>query len=257
MNWNVAVYEQFASERARPFLDLVGRIPDGPVRSVVDLGCGTGEMTRLLVERWPEAVVLGVDSSPEMLAAARPRAIPGRLHFEPGDAGRFQPAAPVDVLISNATLHWLPDHERLIPRLAGCVGRGGTLAIQMPGNFDAPSHTLMRAVAADGPWAQALAAVLRPDPVQPLAFYAETLLGLGFSVDAWETTYLHVLHGADPVLAWVRGTALRPVLGALGPDQAAAFVARYAERLRAAYPAGPAGTLFPFRRVFFVARRTS
>src|SRR5215468_1441278 len=135
MHWNVAVYEQFSSERARPFLDLVARIPDGRVTSVVDLGCGTGEMTRLLAERWPQAVVLGVDNSPEMLAAARPRSIPGRLSFEAGDAGRFHPAAPVDVLVSNATLHWLPNHEHLIPRLADCVAPGGTLAIQMPGNF--------------------------------------------------------------------------------------------------------------------------
>jgi trans-aconitate 2-methyltransferase len=255
MHWNVSVYEEFASERARPFLDLLGRVPDGRVESAVDLGCGTGEMTRLLAERWPGAVVLGVDNSPEMLAAARPRAIPGRLSFEPGDAGRFRPAAPVDLLLSNAALHWVPRHDALVPRLAQAVAPGGVLAVQMPANFDAPSHALLRAVAADGPWADKLAGVLAPEPVLPLAAYVDQLLGLGFTVDAWETTYVHILGGDDPVLGWVRGTALRPVLDALGPDESAAFVERYGARLRAAYPAGPRGTLFPFRRIFFVARR--
>src|SRR5258708_37261336 len=121
MHWNVSVYEQFAGERARPFIDLLARVSDGRVETVVDLGCGTGEMPRLLADRWPGAVVLGVDNSPEMLAAARPRALPGRLSFEPGDAGRFRPAAPVDLLVSNAVLHWVAHHETLVPRLAGAV----------------------------------------------------------------------------------------------------------------------------------------
>jgi trans-aconitate 2-methyltransferase len=255
MAWDVAVYERFAGERARPFLDLVARVPDGPVASVVDLGCGTGELTRLLLDRWPAAFVLGIDNSAAMLAAARPRALAGRLAFEAGDAGRFQPATPVDRLISNAVLHWVPDHDALIPRLAGAVAPGGVLAVQMPANFDAPSHQLMRAVAADGPWAPKLARVIAAEPVRPLGFYVETLCGLGLAVDGWETTYLHQLAGPDPVLGWVRGTALRPVLDALDPDESAAFVARYGAELRAAYPPGRHGTLFPFRRIFFVARR--
>ncbi len=255
MRWNVPQYEKFAGERARPFFDLVGRVPDGDVKSVVDLGCGTGELTATLAERWPDAHVLGVDNSPDMLAAARPRAIPGRLQFEPGDAGRFRPA-PVDRLISNAVLHWVPHHETLFPRLAGAIAPGGTLAVQMPGNFDSPSHTILRRVAGQEPWAEKLVGKVQAVYVQPVAYYARMLLELGFSVDAWETTYVHVLSGADPVLQWVKGTSLRPVLGALGPDETEAFLARCAAELAQAYPAMPDGrTLFPFRRIFVVAQR--
>lgn len=257
MHWNVTEYERFSDERARPFHDLVDRIPTaGAVASVVDLGCGTGELTRTLCDRFPQAVILGVDNSPEMLTAARARGIPGRLQFEAGDAGRFRASSPVNVLVSNAALQWVPDHERLVPQLAAAVAPGGFLAVQMPSNFDAPSHTLLYETAAEAPWADTLAPVLRVPPVRPIGFYVETLLGLGFSVDAWETTYIHVLRGEDAVLGWTRGTALRPVLDALDPATAEAFVARYAAKLRAAYPslAGEAGTLFPFRRIFFVAR---
>jgi trans-aconitate 2-methyltransferase len=255
MRWNVAQYEKFAGERARPFFDLVGRVPDGKVASVIDLGCGTGELTVTLAERWPEAHVLGVDNSPDMLAAARPRAIPGRLQFEPGDAARFRPA-PVDRIISNAVLHWVPDHATLFPRLAAAVAPGGALAVQMPANFDSPSHTVARAIAADGPWADKLVGKVQPVHVEPVETYARMLLDLGFVVDAWETTYLHVLAGADPVVQWIKGTALRPVLNALGPDETEAFLARCAAGLAAAYPPGPDGrTLFPFRRMFIVAVR--
>jgi trans-aconitate 2-methyltransferase len=257
MHWNVSEYERFSGERSRPFHDLIARVPPGTAASVVDLGCGTGELTRTLCDRFPEAVVLGVDNSPEMLAAARARAIPGKLQFEAGDAGRFRASSPVDVLVSNAALHWVPDHARLVPQLAASVAPGGFLAVQLPASFDAPSHTLLAETAAEAPWADRLAPVLREPPVRPLGFYVEILLGLGFTVDAWETTYVHILGGADPVLGWTRGTALRPVLETLDHDAAEAFLARYAARLRAAYPplATEAGTLFPFRRIFFVARR--
>jgi len=262
MHWNVTDYERFHDERARPFFDLVARIPPVTARSVVDLGCGTGALTSTLLDRFPGAVVLGVDNSPEMLTAARSRAVAGRLQFEAGDAGRFRPAAPIDVLVSNAALHWVPDHDKLLPRLAEVVAPGGVLAVQMPFNFDAPSHTLLYETAAEGPWADALARVQRDPPVRPLGFYAETLIRLGFTVDGWETTYLHVFRGADPVLGWVRGTALRPVLDTLDAEAAAAFIAAYAAKLRAAYPALENGkengediTLFPFRRMFFVARK--
>lgn len=257
MSWNVAEYERFSAERARPFFDLVSRIPNAAIRSVVDLGCGTGELTRALAERWPGAVVLGLDNSPEMLTAARPRAIPGRLQFEPGDAGRFHPAAPVDCLVANAVLQWLPDHDTLIPALAAMLAPDGTLAVQMPANFDAPSHTLLRTVASNGPWADRLRATLRAEPVQPLPVYTDLLLRLGLHVEAWETTYHHLLDGEDAVLNWVRGTALRPVLGVLEPSERADFEARYGAALRAAYPRTAHGTWFPFRRIFFVARRVS
>jgi trans-aconitate 2-methyltransferase len=255
MRWNVPQYEKFAGERARPFFDLVGRVPDGKVDSVVDLGCGTGELTLALAERWPDAHVLGVDNSPDMLAAARPRAIPGRLQFEPGDAGRFRPA-PVDRLISNAVLHWIPNHHELFPRLAAAIAPGGALAVQMPTNHDAPSHMVLRQVAAEGPWVAKLEGKVQRIYVQPLAFYARILLELGFTVDAWETTYLHILSGPDPVLQWVKGTTLRPVLAALDATETEAYLARCAVELAAAYPPGPDGrTLFPFRRLFVVAQR--
>jgi len=256
MHWNVPEYERFRDERSRPFFDLVERIPPGERKSVVDLGCGTGELTQSLCKRFAGAVVLGVDNSPEMLAAARARAIPGRLQFEAGDAGRFRPSSPVEIIVSNAALQWLPDHERLIAGLAAAVAPGGVLAVQMPANFGAPSHLLLRETAAEAPWADALAGVVREEPVKPLGFYVATLIGLGFAVDAWETTYIHVLAGADPVLGWVRGTALRPVLQALDAAAGDAFAARYGAKLRAAYPSVAGnGTLFPFRRIFFVARR--
>src|SRR5262249_37190486 len=194
MRWNVPQYEMIAGERARPFFDLLGRVPDGEVKAVIDLGCGTGEMTAALAERWPEAHVLGVDNSPDMLAAARPRAIPGRLQFEPGDAARFRPS-PVDRFISNAVLHWVPDHANLFPRLAAAVAPGGTIAIQMPANFDSPSHTIPRALADDDRWGDKLHGKVQPVYVQPLEHYARTFLDLGFTVDAWDTTYLHVLRG--------------------------------------------------------------
>jgi trans-aconitate 2-methyltransferase len=256
MHWNVSDYERFRNERARPFFDLIDRLPTGPYHSIIDLGCGTGELTRALAERYSGAVVLGVDNSPEMLAAARPRGIPGRLQFEAGDAARFRPAYPVDLIVSNATLQWVPDHAEVVPRLANAVGKNGVLAVQMPANFDAPSHALLRETAAEPAWADELRGVVRPEPVAPLTFYVDILTDLGFSVDAWETTYIHILTGPDPVLGWVRGTALRPVLDALDAHSAEAFVERYAEKLRAAYRAGRrGGTLFPFRRIFFIARR--
>lgn len=256
MHWNVTEYERFRGERARPFFDLVDRLPPGPYHSIIDLGSGTGELTRVLAERYTSAVVLGVDNSPEMLAAARPRGIPGRLQFEAGDAARFRPPYPVDLIVSNATLQWVPDHTEVIPRLANAVGSKGVLAVQMPGNFDAPSHVLLRETAAEPAWAPRLAGLIRAEPVATLTFYVDILTDLGFSVDAWETTYTHILTGPDPVLGWVRGTALRPVLDALDHHSAEAFVERYAEKLSDAYRAGRrGGTLFPFRRIFFIARR--
>jgi trans-aconitate 2-methyltransferase len=248
--WNVAQYERYRGERGRPFLDLLGRVNAGSVGRAVDLGSGTGELTALLLERWPSAHVLGVDSSEAMLAAARPRSVPGKLEFVAGDASTWRPDAPCDLIFSNALLQWVPDHDALIPRLAGALASGGTLAVQMPGNFDAPSHVILDQVLVD----RGLTHLRRTPPVKPVSWYAETLLGLGMTVDAWETTYMHVLHGEDPVLEWVKGTALTPILGNLDGDAKAGFLADYSARLRDAYPRGAQGkTLFPFRRIFFVA----
>jgi trans-aconitate 2-methyltransferase len=189
-----------------------------------------------------------------MIAAAP--AAPG-ISFRVGDVRSFDPAG-FDVIVSNATLQWVPTHRDLLARWAAALPRGGWLAFQVPGNFDAPSHTALHDLAASPEWAPALAGVLRTEaPVDRPAAYAALLLGAGLRVDAWETTYLHVLPGADAVLDWMRGTALRPVLQALPAGSYARFEEQLGARLREAYPPGPHGTLFPFRRIFAVATRAA
>jgi trans-aconitate 2-methyltransferase len=254
MPWDPEQYVRYADERGRPFHDLLARVAMSEPRRVVDLGCGPGTLTATLAERWPSAIVEGVDSSPEMIAAAAPLAH-DRLRFRLGDVAAWMPPPDCDVVVSNATLQWVPTHRALLASWAAALPAGGWLAFQVPGNFASPSHTELRAVAAQPRWASALADVLRPDPVGTVEEYATLLLGCGLDVDVWESTYLHVLSGRDAVLEWMRGTALRPVLAALSPDDGAAFEAELGERLRAAYPATSHGTLFPFRRLFAVARR--
>lgn len=265
--WDPERYGRFAAERARPFHDLLARVGGPPPRSVVDLGCGPGTLTRGLLERWPDAHVVGVDSSPEMVARARrlagdPRT-GARLRVVEADVRSWTPDAPVDVVVTNALLQWVPGHAALLAEWAGWLAPGGRLALQVPGNFDAPSHALLRRVARRPDYAPHLQGVLRgAESVLDAAGYAEVLAGAGCLPDAWETTYLHLLdpegeHGDDAVLAWVRGTALRPVLDALDavPDLREKFVAEYGALLREAYPRRPWGTPLPFRRVFAVARR--
>ena len=251
--WNPGTYLQFADERGRPFADLLARVGAEDPARVVDLGCGPGQLTATLAQRWPGADVLGVDSSPAMVARAQEHAS-GRLRFVEGDVATWAPADPVDVLVSNATLQWVPEHRALLPRLLGAVRPGGWLAFQVPGNFRAASHTLLRDLAADPRYADATSDVARPSSADP-AEYLGDLTALGCTVDAWETTYLHVLSGPDAVFRWISGTGARPVLQALDPDRRAAFEAEYRARLATAYPEGPAGTLLPFRRVFVVAHR--
>ncbi len=255
-SWVPVQYGRYAGERARPFTDLMARVEVEAPRLVVDLGCGTGALTASLAERWPGAEVLGVDSSPAMLERAAPLAST-RLRFEHADVARWRPAAPVDVLVTNATLQWVPGHLDLLRRWVGALADGGVLALQVPANFDAPSHRLMREVAESPEFAPHLAGVLRgSESVAEPPQYAELLAEAGCAVDVWQTTYLHVLPGEDAVLEWVRGTGLRPVLDALDPDASRAFVDRYAARLRTAYPRRPWGTLLPFRRIFAVATRS-
>ncbi len=255
MRWDPGQYARFSDERSRPFLDLVGRIGAATARRVVDVGCGPGSLTALLAHRWPDASVEGIDSSAEMIAVAAPLA-GERLSFRVGDASTWQPPDDVDVIVSNATLQWVPDHFALLARWAASLRRGGWLAFQVPGNFDSPSHVLMRSLAETPRWAQPLAGVLRHhDAVAEPDRYARLMLDAGLSVDVWETTYLHVLPGDDPVLEWVRGTGLRPVLGALPPLEAAEFEQAYVAMLRHAYPQTAHGTIFPFRRVFAVGHR--
>jgi len=253
MRWDPQQYGRFADERARPFLDLVNRIGASAPRRVVDLGCGSGELTARLAERWPDAVVEGIDSSAEMVAAATPGA---RLTFRVGQIESWTPPPDADVVVSNAALHWVPTHHDLVSRWAAALPIGGWLAFQVPGNFGSFSHTLMRSLAESRRWASSLMGILpRDEVVGTPEQYAGSLLGSGLTADVWETTYLHVLRGPDPVLEWLRGTALRPVMAALPADSYALFEQELAAQLRAAYPQTQYGTLFPFRRIFAVGTK--
>jgi trans-aconitate 2-methyltransferase len=232
-------------------------------RVVVDLGCGNGPLTLSLAERWPEARVVGVDHSPQMLEAARALDPAGRVEWVESDVAQWDPttlgAAP-DVILTNATLQWIPGHSQLLTRWASALAAGGWLAMQVPGNLDAPSHALMREVAEGHPAADRLRPALERLAVEAPAVYVELLGSVGLEVDGWETTYQHVLdpqaRQANPVLEWVRGTGLRPVLEALtDADERDVFLADYDARLRAAYPRTPMGVIFPFRRIFVVAHR--
>lgn len=254
MRWDPAQYERYADERARPFVDLLSRVGATAPRRVVDIGCGTGAMTALLASRWPQAGVEGIDSSAEMIERAAEVA-GHRLSFRLGDAADWRPADDVDVVISNATLQWVPGHADLLRRWAGELAAGGWLAIQVPANFDAPSHAVLREMASSPRWRDQLAGVLdHHDEIRPVREYAALLLDAGMDADVWETTYVHNLPGDDPVVSWMRGTGLRPVLSRLG-DDAAPFVREYADLMRSAYPPTRHGTLFPFRRIFAVGHR--
>lgn len=261
--WDPGQYLRFASERFRPFFDLTGRIQAEDPAAVADLGCGTGELTLALQRRWPRARVLGLDSSPEMIEAAR------RLVADepsgPGTASRprlvhedvrtWRPDGRVDVIVSNAVLQWVPGHQELIARWAGWLPPGGWLAFQVPANFNQPSQIILRELAGSPRYRGELAGVLLSRQVADPAEYLDQLTRLGCEVDAWETTYLPVLQGRDPVVEWYRGSGLRPVLAALTPDRAEEFIGEYTRRTNQAYPRRPYGTVMPFRRVFVVAHR--
>ena len=255
MEWDPGQYWRFGDERSRPFFDLVGRIGAESPRLVVDLGCGSGELTASLADRWPGATVRGLDSSETMIERAQAHAA-DRLSFDIGDVAAWRMDPAVDVLISNATLQWVPRHRELIEQWAEIASPGSWLAWQVPGNFGAPSHGLMRELAASPAWADKLEGVLRhEDAVAEPAEYLAMLQAAGFAAEAWETTYLHTLQGPDPVLQWVRGTALRPVLAALDEDDARRFEREYAALLLEAYPPDEHGTIFQFRRLFCVGRK--
>jgi trans-aconitate 2-methyltransferase len=258
--WDPTSYLRFAGERARPFAELMSRVGADAPRVVVDLGCGDGSVTATLAQRWPSAHVTGVDSSPSMLQAAAAHAVPGRLDFIAGDLRDWRPAGPVDVLVSNAALHWVPGHGELVSRWAGELAAGGWLALQVPGNQGAPTHALLAELITAPRWAGQPApgddSVLEPAAVLDPTGYLDVLTAAGLTGDVWETTYLHVLTGEDPVLRWVSGTVLRPVLARLPPADAEELTAEYAAALRAAYPARADGTtVLPFRRLFAVGHR--
>jgi trans-aconitate 2-methyltransferase len=249
--WDPERYLTYADQRGRPFVELLARIGAAEPATVVDLGCGPGNLTALLVERWPDARVVGLDSSAEMVERAR--ATTPAVEFEVGDLRRWvSEPQRVEVLVSNATLQWVPGHLELLPALVGCVAPGGWLAFQVPGNFEEPSHTIRRDLAAEAPYDVHTRGVAVPTSHDP-ADYLEALQRLGCQVDAWETTYLHVLEGEDPVFTWVSGTGARPTLQALPGDLRPGFEEEFKRRLRAAYPARDGRVVLPFRRVFAVA----
>ena len=261
MPWNPAQYLQFEGERLRPALDLLARVPLENPRSIIDLGCGSGNVTRLLGERWPDAQIVGVDSSPSMLQQAR-AATGGdpRITFVAADLTHWQPEAPVDLVYSNAALHWLPDHAALFARVAAMVAPRGALAVQMPDNFRAPSHTLIADLARNERWRKQLAAIVREPPVATAEAYFGWLAPLMSAVDIWLTEYLQVLarrnDGEHPVAAWTKGTWLVPFLELLDEQERAEFLRDYMQQLAHHYPARPDGrTLFPFRRLFVIATR--
>ena len=254
MRWEPEAYLQFADERARPFHDLMARVRAEAPEAVIDLGCGPGTLTRLLAERWPAALVTGVASSAERVARAEP--VPGRLDFAVGDLREWAPDRPVDVLVSNATLQWVPGHLELLPHLAGHLAPGGWLAVQVPGNFAERTHTAIAEVSARPPWRERLAAAplewpASEEPATYLAALAEHVTHL----DVWETTYLQVLRGPDPVVSWMTGTGLRPVLSRLDAEEQEQFLEAYRSLVADAYPQRPWGTVLPYRRIFLVARR--
>jgi trans-aconitate 2-methyltransferase len=252
--WDPKQYLQFGAERLRPAIDLLARIPVESPGSVCDLGCGPGTATALLAARWPKARVTGVDSSPAMLEKAR-GLYPG-ISWREDNLETWTPDQPADVLFSNAALHWIDRHESLLPRLAGFLSPEGVLAVQIPFNFEAPIHTSVDDTIRDGPFRERLEPCLHPWPVMEAARYYEILRSAAATLDIWETTYVHVLEGEDPVVEWLKGTALRPVLDRLSTAEGESFLDAYRQRIRTHYPPEKDGkTLLPFRRIFIVATR--
>lgn len=253
-SWDPSQYLKFADERVRPALDLLARIPVDTPETVIDLGCGAGTLVPLLLERWPRARLLGVDNSPEMLARAR--ADHPQVNFVRADIAAWRAPWPVDVLFSNAALHWLPAHDTVICGLLSDVQPGGWLALQMPRNFGAPSHTCVADTIAQGPWRARLEPHLRREPVAEPRHYWRLLHDGCARLEIWESDYLQVLEGDNPVAEFTRGSWLRQFLDRLEEPERSAFEAGYRARVKAAYPPEADGrTLFPFRRLFIVAQR--
>jgi len=253
--WDARTYERYADERSRPFSDLLARVGVISPAEIIDLGCGTGSGLADMARRWPAARLVGVDASADMLAAAETElGALAEVTLVRAEAQIWAPETAADLVVSNALLQWIPHHAQLLSRMARWLSPAGWLAMQVPGNFAAPSHQLLRGLADSPQWTDRLNGVLRgADSVFDAAGYFRILTNAGLAVDAWETTYLHVLTGPDPVLRWTSGTALRPVFAVLSDADAREFSDQYAELLRAAYPADGAGrVVFPFRRIFAV-----
>lgn len=256
MSWSAKQYVAFEDERTRPVRDLLGALPPIEARSVIDLGCGPGNSTEMLAARYPLARARGIDSSPDMIEAARAR-LPD-LDFAVEDLSTWTDPGPFDVILANAVLHWVPDHEILLPKLISRLAPGGALAVQMPDNLEEPAHRMMREVAAAGPWAARLrsASAVRVPLPEP-SWYYSLLRPLCSKVDLWRTTYFHSLPGgAKAVVEWFKGSGLRPFLEPLSGDERSAYLERYtAEIAKICRPAADGSVLLPFPRVFLAAIR--
>jgi trans-aconitate 2-methyltransferase len=257
LDWNPALYTRFEDERTRPARDLLARVAldAAAVRKVVDLGCGPGNSTELLVQRFPDAQVTGTDNSEAMLASARER-LP-RARFEFSDIATWQPATPPELIYANASLQWVPAHETLLPRLLDALAPGGVLAIQMPDNRDEPTHRLMREVAGQAPWVDAIGDFSRfRTDLLGLDGYYDLLAPLAASVDIWRTAYQHPMDTPRAIVDWVRGTGLKPFVDRLPAELQASYLAEYERRIDGAYPARADGRrLLAFPRLFVVATR--
>jgi trans-aconitate 2-methyltransferase len=254
MTWDPHTYLAHAGLRERPAVELLARLALDRVRRAYDMGCGTGNSTSLLLNRWPEARVIGVDNSEAMLNEARQSNV--AAEWLKADLSDFVPEESVDLIFSNAAYQWVDNHRTIFPRLAGSLAPNGALAIQMPANFDAPSHVLLKETAANGPWSETVADIRPANPVHSAEAYYDMLSPACGTLDIWYSEYQQVLTGDDPVLGWVKGTALVPYFEVLKGDQRETFIDIYAAKLRDAYPTRPDGmTLFPFKRLFIVGRR--
>lgn len=254
-DWNAGQYLKFEDERTRPSIDLIERVPLAEIRNAVDIGCGPGNSTELIVNRYPNAFVLGLDNSPGMLAKARER-LPG-VGFKEEDIATWEPHERYDLIFANAVLQWLPDHPRLLARLASLLEVGGRLAVQMPNNLHEPSHRLMKQIAQKGPWAGKLTSAFQArETIGTFEDYYSWLRQAGCKADIWQTTYVHPLTDAGAIVEWFKSTGLKPYLDALSPDEQSEYLRRYRAEIEKAYPAQKDGrVLLRFPRLFFVAQR--
>lgn len=255
MTWDSAQYEKFRKERARPFFDLLAQLHDIDPKTIVDLGCGTGELTSELAKKWPTASVVGIDSSPEMISKSKAVAN-ARLRFEVAAMETWSPERPVELLFSNAAFHWLKPHEEQIERLTGFVAPRGTFAFQAPNQFREPSHTIIQQIRNSPEWKALIGSETSDGYLAEPQWYLDMLRDTGLEARVWETIYYQTLAGEDAALEWVKGTALRSLLAKLNSEQQQRFLAQCAVRFREAYPKKEGGTLMPYRRLFVVAGRT-